>query len=389
MVPTRLRCVAHRHRRYRGVAIIYGAIIMTVLLGVCVLTVDYGRAQLVRMELQSCADGAVRAAASGIPTSLAEARKRGRDVAALSKAGGAAITIPDGDFLFGRWNDTTNQIDAATGTAVNAVQVTTRRTVLLAFGPSINKTTSDVLARATAKVTVASVTGFIGLSAFTVRQNAFLGSYNPLTNPTPSRGTAGDDATVGSNGVLSVGNNADINGSVFIGPSGSYAGNPPPQRLTSAIPTPALPTMTGGPNPGGVSAALSVSGTVTLPGGTYVLTSLTMSKNATLKFSGAAVIKLNGALATGNNATIESYSKLPSNLAIYQSGSYDFGDDANGVTITAVITAPGNRLNFKNNFTLRGNGTFGTIDVKNNAEFYFDESLGTAPAGSAMLTTVK
>ena len=46
--------------------------------------------------------------------------------------------------------------------------------------------------------------------------------------------------------------------------------------------------------------------------------------------------------------------------------------------ITAYVIAPGANFAAKNNLVFRGSGFFNSIDVKNNADFFYDESLGLA-----------
>ena len=371
----------------------YGLVLMVVALALGSLALDYGRAQYVRMELQSGADGAARAAASGIPTSLAEARTRGRAVGNLNKANGAAVTFADGDFHFGKWNATTNTIDAASASEIDAVEVTARRSVPLVFGAFFGKGASDIAARATGKVTRGGITGFIGLNNIDGKNSVFLGGYTATAGTVPSTGNATGSGTFGTNGTLSVGNGSDVNGYVLLGPTGTYTPTDPPStRLTTPIAAPTVPAMPSGANPGGVSHALSVAkNTTTTRGpGTYWFSSLSIA--GTLTFSGEATVFIDGNVDLMGD--FRAYQDLPSNLKVYVVGNNrTFGDaNANGnsqtFTLAAVILAPGADLIMKNNFKFSGSGLFKSISTKNKAEFFYDLGLGD-PSGANGVTTVK
>ena len=60
----------------------------------------------------------------------------------------------------------------------------------------------------------------------------------------------------------------------------------------------------------------------------------------------------------------------------------------NNLDITAVIEGARATLAARNNLVLRGSAVVQTIDVDNNVEFYYDESLGGA-GGKATLSLVR
>lgn len=136
---------ANIHRR-RGVSLLYTAIVIIAMFAIISLAVDYGTVQLAKTQLQSTTDAAALAAASGLPLSSAEARKRAKDIGASNQIAGAALTLQDGDIEFGTWDRTTGAFTVLTGaneTLANAVRINAqltnaRNTALkLAFAPLI------------------------------------------------------------------------------------------------------------------------------------------------------------------------------------------------------------------------------------------------------------
>jgi len=130
------------------------------------------------------------------------------------------------------------------------------------------------------------------------------------------------------------------------------------------------------PSGGTTTMDYTVSGTQTWPGGTYYINDVTINSGGILQFSGAAVVYLSGNVNFDGGATIRAYNSIPGNLKIYHTGTGSFGSsNANGVTITADIYAPGVDFAVKNNSVLNGRFIFKTIYAKNNLDFYFDTAL--------------
>jgi hypothetical protein len=363
---------------------------MTVLVGFCSLAVDYGRAQLVRSELQSCADGAARAAATGIFTNIAEAKTRARAVGNLNRAAGESITFADGDFVFGKWNDSTGVIDTS-ATPVDAVQVTARRNVSLVFGSVFGKSAVDVSAQATARApTGGSYRGFVGLNGVSFKNNAYIGSYRSsvTTSPTPASSTG--KGIVSSNVIVEFWNNATVSGNIVLGPAGNVAQHNNLTVTGSTVKNPAPftpppdPTWSPTANPGGVPQNYTVNSNTTLPGGTYWFTSLTVNKRLT--FSGPATVYVNGNVYTDDS--IVTYQNKPSNFKLYVLGNNRTIDLQKDISLYGEVQAPGADLVANNKLFLYGAGVFKSIESKNNSDFYFDEDA-TSAAAAAGVTLVR
>ena len=379
--------------RRRGTALIYMTAAMVVFVAIVSLAVDVGHVRVVKNSLQHAADAAARYAVFGLSTGgVTAARTNAVTAAGNNTADNTSVVVdPNNDVEFGAWDSTAHSFTVLTGSAqstANAVRVTCRRTaargnpVPLWFAAVIGKTTADVTAKSIATVNSNPVSGFVGLSSVDVKNNVFMGSYDPSVTTTPTQANANSKAKVGSNGTVTGGNNSSIHGDVTLGPSGSVSGvgvTGSQQPQSTALAAPSLPAWSPQSNPGGISQVYTVSSNKTLPGGSYWFTSLTVS--GTLTFSGPAVLYING--DADISGSIAPSSAVPSDLTIYQYGSHTFGDsNANGMSITADVIAPGSDFVAKNNLNFYGSGIFNTISVWNNANFFYDQTSGSTGGAS-------
>jgi len=92
---------------------------MSVILGIAALSVDIGRVQSARAELQTAADAAARYAITGLQSGTALTRAQA--AASESRVDGRPLTLQASDVQIGRW---VNGVFTATATSPNAVRVT-------------------------------------------------------------------------------------------------------------------------------------------------------------------------------------------------------------------------------------------------------------------------
>jgi Flp pilus assembly protein TadG len=379
----------NRRRAQRGVAVVYMLIAMTALFGLVSLAVDYGRAQLVKTELQRAADAAARVGAAdlamNLPGSIANDVLSNVRLNHVEKA-----VLPDNaiDCEVVQWNSATRtyQRNVSPG---NAVMVTLHRTaargnaVPLLFAGLIGMPTCDVKVSTIVTGTPTPPQGFQGLNGVTFKNNVFIGSYDPTVDTAPTEGSAGNEAILGSNAAIDTAMHVQMGGNLILGPAGSVTGSitssAATQNLSNPIPAPTLPAWNPSANPSGVPQSYTVSSNTVLGGGTYWFTSLTIS--ADLSFSGPATVIVNGNVVL--DATLTAYNKLPANLVVYQLGTgRTFGDSgSNTIDITARVIAPGSDFVAKNNGTFRGSGVFNTLTLKNNWDMFYDTTLGPAAGG--------
>src|SRR2546421_1152595 len=98
-----------RPRHRSGVAVVYLAIVMTLLIGFVSLGVDWGRVQVAKLELQRSVDAAARYAALGLDNDAATATANALAVASSNAIDGTPLTLnPATDIVFGAWNSSTH-----------------------------------------------------------------------------------------------------------------------------------------------------------------------------------------------------------------------------------------------------------------------------------------
>src|SRR5688572_4652932 len=91
-----------RRRRHRGFALLYALIAMTAFGAICLLSVDLGRAHLVKTELRRAADAVARYSAGGVPTGTSFTRATW--LAAQHTADGTPLSLPAADVEPGTWD---------------------------------------------------------------------------------------------------------------------------------------------------------------------------------------------------------------------------------------------------------------------------------------------
>jgi hypothetical protein len=368
-------------------AMLYLIVLLAVLCGISSLAVDWARVQVATGELQSAADAAARAGAAALVRwGEAEAVSAAIAYGGYQKADGTPVQLTAADVTLG--NYTNGRFDAG-GFPTNAVRVRAERTsargnaVPLSFARLLGRSTCDASGESVA-VGAERPPGFVGMTGVVLKNNALAGSYNSVLDPDPTRGTASGRGVMATNTSIVVKNNDALYGDVVLGPAATLDGGlmvtGQVYRLSKPIPQPEMPEWaSAGENPLGLGRDLVVSSTTVLPGGKYWFTSLVVS--ADLSFSGPATVYVNGNVVI--DARVTAYQRRPANLMIFQLGSgRTFGDSAgNSVEVTARIVAPGADLVVKNDAVIRGSMVFNTITFKNNADLFYDESLGDAVYG--------
>lgn len=373
---------------------VYMTAAMPVFAGFVSLAVDVAHVRIVKTELQFAADAASRAAATGLGTSTTTATNNAVAVAADNYADGTSVTVSSStDVQLGSWsNGTFTVLTGSAQSGANAVRVSASRTaaksnaVSLYFANVIGLTSCDVTCTSTAYLSPGTLTGMVGLSYITLHNNLFVGSYSSSVTTTPTQGSAGSNGLVQSNGAISgvTGSGNVIHGNVDLGPSGSTA-VVTVTGTTTTVSTITEPSVTAQvvTNPGGVSQTPTVNGTVSWPGGTYYLTSLTMN-GGTINFTGPATIYLNGNANIQDSDTIAAYDGLPANLVIYETSGYTFSiHDHNNITCSLIM--PGSTFIGHDSDNWYGGLIGGNITWHDNDSFYCDQSLSGSTGGVSIV----
>lgn len=166
-----------KHLKHRGMAYIWVAVILLVLILFVGLALDLAKVFFAIHQLQNASDAAALAGARVVKISQDEARQYAIDIAALNYADGQNVqllinggNLADGDIVVGRY-DLKTSIFTVTTQAANALKVVARRTdtspggpVGLIFGPIINFHTCNVSRYAIAMAAGGTGAGLIALS---------------------------------------------------------------------------------------------------------------------------------------------------------------------------------------------------------------------------------
>jgi Flp pilus assembly protein TadG len=381
-------------RPRRGVALVYLTVALTLLCGIASLAVDVGRVYAVKNDLQTVADAAARAAAQVLATGgPAAARKAAADVAALNKIDGKPVTINASTAVqIMNWNPDTRSGTVLTGAAEatgNAVRVTLARTkaggdaVSLTFGRVIGLSTCDVNASTTACAPGNSSTyAIIGINALNVTGNGEIDSYDSRNLPYKAA-TAGDKGSIASNGNITLGGSAAINGdaragvgkTTTLGGSAAVTGRVAPLAAPLKFPSVTLPNSY-------IDAGDCVmsGGSISLPGGVYVFDTIDLSGNAHVTWQSPVVFYVRKAYSVKGNVVIDTYKNIPANRVI------KFLPTCKTATWTGTHSCVGDLYAPDTDFTIGGNAElFGriiakTINLSSSGNMHYDEAL--PPAGS-------
>ena len=296
-------------------------IAMVSLLAVAALALDYARVQVVKTELARAADASARYAVGGLRDGTYLARATW--LAARNPVDGSPLALAPADVEYGDWNPATKTFVPG-GFAPTAARVTARRTVPLSFMGWFGVSNQQVTARAVAKGNPIGY-GVIGLDSLYMTGNGTV-SYSSL-------GTAPTDlGHVASNGNITLGGSALINGKAYAGVGkATTGGTVTGGRETLAAPL-SFPNGSAGAyattnnngsipdwafaSPGRSSNSLWLTNgdVLTLPAGHYYLNNVTMSGGSELRFSGPSTLYGYGNFSmTGNTYTA---ANLPKNLRL-------------------------------------------------------------------------
>ena len=345
------------------------------------LAVDYARVQVVKTQLRRAVDAAARYGATGLASGNAVAWAQA--AAADNTVNGVAFSLQAGDIQTGSYSGGTF---TAGGTPANAVQINAvlssarGNAVPLIFGQAIGMRNCNVTAKCLATCTSNPV-GIIGLNSITSGNSLFIASYDSSLNTTPTTSSYNSNGVMQTNGAVAAGSGT-LYGNLTLGPGGSVSGltvNGSTLRPGTAISAPTV-TMQVVTNPGGISQTpvIGNGATVNWPGGTYYFTSLTMGDNGAINFTGAATVYLDGNASTGNYDNITAYSRLPSNLVIYQSSGHTFvmHDSDN---VVAAYWGPGSDITISHDHcNWYGSVYARTITTHDNDSFFLDQRISGA-----------
>jgi len=130
-----------RTSHIRGQVLILFAVILLVIAGICVLTIDFGRICVCKSELQNAVDSAALAGASQLITYMTEEEKadaveEAKALALANKVDNVPLTLGDEDIKFGHYISATGEfIPEPQTTIIDSMRVTGSRTTTSPNGP--------------------------------------------------------------------------------------------------------------------------------------------------------------------------------------------------------------------------------------------------------------
>ncbi len=228
--------------------------------------------------------------------------------------------------------------------------------------------------------------------SITASGNAVIDSYDSKTGVVGSNGDLGTNGT--SAGAITVSGNARVKGDAVVGPGAdvSTAIVETAQAVIEGTKSAASSTATLNPVeiPGDLpdSGALSVSGrsVLTLPGGTYWYSSIDISGQAAVSFSGPAVLYVSGPVSISGQGIVTA-GNLPPNLLIYVRGSPAVSVSGQG-DFYGAIYAPDSPVTLSGNAAFYGAVVGDTIDNSGIELFRYDEALTTTAGGPSNTVTL-
>jgi hypothetical protein len=234
------------------------------------------------------------------------------------------------------------------------------------------------------------VYALMGLSSMSMSLNSFTDSYD-ATQGAYAAATAHKKGSIASNGNIVLSNNAKVNGDARAGVgmttttlnSATVTGRSAPLAQNYSMPSVTLPaTYTTLPD------INMISGTLSVPGGVYLVNNITLSGTAHITWTGPTVLYIKNSYNVSGSTIIDTYQNLPSNRTL------NFLPTCTTATWSGTNVCVGELYAPDTTFTMSGGvEMFGRITAKvlNNSStggMHSDESL-PAPGGTGSYSPIQ
>jgi Flp pilus assembly protein TadG len=394
----------------RGNIAILSCTLLAIMMGMVAFAVDLGYIAYARTELQRTADSVALAAAAKLPDTT-EGTTAGI-ATAHSNTSAISPELVNTNFEYGLWSRNSNTFTTPTpaGRRPNAVRVTIRRTTAngnplnLFYGRVLGKSTTDVTVRAIAFNDRGLCGAFVGIQSVTVQGSLSTNSYDS-TEGSYIAADAYDHGSVCSDGNITIGGSAYIDGDAMSGAGDTITFNGSPAEVTgyegervraldydlvdmSTVSTTndnaSLP-MIWRANDLGLgyhwhqpidpfgNFELRAGEVYTMPPGTYYFNNFTMVGGATLNITGETKIYLYGNLFRGGLSVVNNNTMEAGNLQFYMSGGTATVTSDN--PFYGVIYAPNTDVTLSGSADYFGAFVGKTLTVLGDAQAHYDESL--------------
>lgn len=209
--------------------------------------------------------------------------------------------------------------------------------------------------------------------------NAATDSYHSGTGVIGDKGNLGTNGT--STGVIKLSGNARVRGNAVVGPGADVSTaivvgdnaviEGTKTAASSAVMLDSVEIPSGLTNLGALSA--SSQDNITLPGGTYLYSSINISGDAAVNFTGPAVLYVNGPISVTGKGMVTAQN-LPSNLLIYVQGMTTVSISGKGDFYSAIY-APDAAVTLSGDAALFGAVVGNTIHDSGKGLVRYDEAL--------------
>jgi hypothetical protein len=226
----------------------------------------------------------------------------------------------------------------------------------------------------------------IGLSSLTLNNGAFSDSYD-ATKGAYTAATARSIGSVASNGNVAINNTSKVNGDVRYGMASTLSvansaiitGVAAPLSRTMSYASVTLPPAGSYTDLGDMSMS---SGTMNVPGGTYVLNSLTLSGTARVNWTGPVKLYIKSSYSVTGGVVITTYNNLPINRQLFFLPTCATAT-WNGTNVSmGELYAPDTTFTIAGSVEMMGRVTAKSITNSSSGGMHYDESL-PAPNGQA------
>jgi Tfp pilus assembly protein PilX len=236
--------------------------------------------------------------------------------------------------------------------------------------------------------------GLMGLSSMSMSLNSYTDSYD-ATQGAYSAATAHKKGSIASNGNIVLSNNAKVNGDARAGVgmttttlnSATVTGRNAPLTQNYSMPSVTLPaTYSTLPDINMVSGSLSV------PGGVYVINNITLGGTAHITWTGPTILYIRNSYTVTGNVIIDTYQNLPSNrtlnfLPTCTTATWSGGGAGTNVCV-GELYAPDTTFNISGQVEMFGRITAKVLNNSSSGGMHSDESLPT-PGGTGSYSAVQ
>jgi hypothetical protein len=223
----------------------------------------------------------------------------------------------------------------------------------------------------------------MSMNSFTDSYDATLGAY--------SAATARKKGTIASNGNIILSNNAKVNGDARAGVgmsttllnSASVTGRNAPLNQNYSFPSATLPaTYTTLPD------INMISGTMSVPGGVYLINNLTLSGTAHITWTGPTILYIKNSYSVTGNVIIDTYQNLPSNRTLNFLPTCTVATWSGTNVCIGELYAPDTTFNISGGVEMLGRITAKVVNNSSTGGMHSDESL-PAPGGTGSYSPVQ